>query len=283
MNKLWSRLVVFSIAYVAMLAGSHAMAQQTADVILHNGKVLTVDTNFSIVPAIAIRGNQVAAVGQNAEILAMRGAGTQVIDLKGRTVVPGLIDTHRHIYGAAESYGVNLTPHERRRYPLDWRAVRTKADLLNQIKTTVARYPFKSGQWIYFTGNPQSKAQAQILFDELNKTDLGTVTPDNPILLGLGIPDFNGFLANAKAMDMIWAQHSDFIKKYGRYWIDKSGQPDGHLEPPASRLFLPFTYDRPPELLGPLYKMEHEELHSMGVTTVGTRLPKDATAGYEWL
>jgi hypothetical protein len=101
--------------------------------------------------------------------------------------------------------------------------------------------------------------------------------------MGLGIPDFNGFLVNANAMDMIWSQHGDFIRRYGRYWIDKAGQPDGHVEPPASRLFLPFTYDRPPEMLGPLYKMEHEELHSMGVTMVGTRLPKDANAGYEWL
>src|SRR5688572_2249663 len=134
MNRLWNGFIVCAIVATALLSGAQAMAQQPADVILHNGKVLTVDTNFTIVPAIAIRGNSVAAVGQNADILAMRGSGTQVVDLKGRTVVPGLIDTHRHIYGAAESYGVKLTPHERRRYPLDWRAVRTKADLLNQIK-----------------------------------------------------------------------------------------------------------------------------------------------------
>jgi len=278
-------LLVCTISLALSLGWGSAslIAQQPADVIFHNGKILTVDGNFTIAQAIAIRGNQVAAVGQNAQILAMRGSDTQVIDLRGRTVIPGLVDTHRHIYGAAESYGTNLTPHQRRRYPLDWRAVRTKDDLLNQIKTYLGRYDFQPGQWIYFTGNPQNKDQARILFDELNKTDLGSVTPDNPILLGLGIPDFNGFLANAKAMDMIFTQHGDFIRKYGRYWIDKAGQPDGHVEPPASRLFLPFTYDRPAEMLGPLYKMEHEELHSMGVTTVGTRLPKDATAGYEWL
>ena len=285
MNKIGRKFLICTLAVILALlfADIRAAAQQPTDTILHNGKILTVDKNFAVAQAIAIRGNLVAASGTNQDILAMRGPNTQVLDLKGRTVVPGLVDTHRHIYGAAESYGTTLTPHQRRRYPLDWRAVRSKQDILDQIKGSLSKYDFEPGQWIYFTGNPQTKDNAGILYDELNQTDLGSVTPDNPILLGLGIPDFNGFLANAKAMDTIFSQHGDFIRKYGRYWIDKAGKPDGHLEPPASRLFLPFTYDRPPELLGPLYKMEHEELHSMGVTTVGTRLPKDATEGYRWL
>jgi len=63
-------------------------AQQPADVILHNGKILTVDQNFSIAQAIAIRGSQIAALGQDQQILAMRGPSTRVLDLKGRTVIP---------------------------------------------------------------------------------------------------------------------------------------------------------------------------------------------------
>ncbi len=66
------------------------------DQILSNGKILTVDEDFSIVEAIAIDGDRILATGSNEEILALAGAGTEVVDLEGRTVVPGLIDNHVH-------------------------------------------------------------------------------------------------------------------------------------------------------------------------------------------
>ena len=81
-------------------------AAQAPDMILYNGKVLTVDKDFTIVQAVAITGNKIAATGTNEAIQAMAGPNTQKIDLKGREVIPGIIDTHRHMYGAAEgSYG----------------------------------------------------------------------------------------------------------------------------------------------------------------------------------
>lgn len=86
--KHWHLLVTLALAAVP------AMAQ--ADLILHNGKVLTVDKAFSIRQAVAVQGNTIQAVGTNKEILALRGPKTQVIDLKGRTVLPGLIDAHVH-------------------------------------------------------------------------------------------------------------------------------------------------------------------------------------------
>ena len=81
-------------------------AQQPADLILHNGKILTVDKDFSVAQAVAVAGNKIIAVGPDAQVLATAGPKTQKIDLKGRTVIPGLIDTHRHMYSAAEiTYG----------------------------------------------------------------------------------------------------------------------------------------------------------------------------------
>ncbi|MCX7604911.1 MAG: amidohydrolase family protein, partial [Bryobacteraceae bacterium] len=68
-----------------------------ADLILHNGRILTVDAKFSIREAVAIQGNRFAGVGTSREILAkFRGPRTVVIDLGGRTVLPGLIDAHVH-------------------------------------------------------------------------------------------------------------------------------------------------------------------------------------------
>jgi predicted amidohydrolase YtcJ len=77
--------------------------KQIADIILHNGKVITVDSNFSIVEALAIKDGKILALGSSAEILKLTGQSTQVIDLKGKTVVPGMIDAHAHPIRASQS------------------------------------------------------------------------------------------------------------------------------------------------------------------------------------
>ncbi|MEE2840549.1 MAG: amidohydrolase, partial [Acidobacteriota bacterium] len=76
---------------------SMSYAQQNADTILHNGKVLTVDQQFTIAEAVAIRDDQIVAVGSSDEVLGLAGPDTLRIDLKGRTVTPGLINTHVHL------------------------------------------------------------------------------------------------------------------------------------------------------------------------------------------
>jgi hypothetical protein len=259
-------------------------AQQAPNYIFHNGKILTVDNNFSIAQAVAVTGNQITAVGTDAAVLATAGQTTVKVDLKGRTMIPGLVDTHRHMYSYAEgAYGRLLDANQRRRYPLLYNAVRTKQDILNQVRQTLQRYNLPAGTWYYFTGGPGDIDKTKILFDELTQWDLDTVSPRNPIALSLGIPDFNGFMVNKAAMDLLMSKHGDFIKKYGRFWVDATGRPDGHLEPPASRLVLPFTYDRKPEDLAVLYKPDIEEMNSMGITTVISRLPEDTKNAYTWL
>jgi predicted amidohydrolase YtcJ len=269
-------------------------AAQAPDLILHNGKVLTVDNNFSIVQAVAVTGNKVSATGTDAALLATAGPNTQKIDLKGRTVIPGLIDTHRHMYGAAEgAYGGGASDDQMRRYPVSWAGVKTKEDVLNQIRGVMEKYKneFTPGRWIYMnnrvsfmgSGNEDTPVWAKILYDELNQWELDKVTPNNPVLMSLGIPDFNGFLLNKKAMDWVMANHGDFVKQNGRFWVDSSGRPDGHLEPPASRLVLPFTYDRKPEVLAPMYEKNMQEHISMGMTGISTRMPKDSLMAYDLL
>jgi predicted amidohydrolase YtcJ len=287
-NARWIAGMLFSLLLIPTLMH----AQQAPDLILHNGKILTVDKDFSTAQAVAVTGNRISAVGTDQQVLATAGPKTQKIDLKGRTMVPGLVDTHRHMYSYAESaYAAYLTPEQLRRYPVDWSGVRNKDDVLNQIKNLMAKYNFKPGEWVYFTNqlsfmgkaDTKQESQAKILYDDLNQWELDKVTPDNPVLLSMGIPDFNGFLLNKKAMDWVMANHGAFIKQYGRYWIDKAGRPDGHLEPPASRLLEPFTYDRKPEDLAKIYKMQEEEAASMGLTAIDTRLPKDSIAAYKYL
>src|SRR5215210_8000485 len=74
------------------------------EILLLGGKVLTVDPSFSIAEAIAVRGDRIVAVGTNAEARAAVGPNARVIDLRGRTVVPGMIDAHPHMDGMARQY-----------------------------------------------------------------------------------------------------------------------------------------------------------------------------------
>lgn len=101
----------FSLYLTLLFCGEVAFSAETADLVLFNGNVLTVDSEDRVAEAIAIRGDRVLAVGTNAEIKDLVGAGTRQIDLAGNSVVPGLIETHCHsLYAARASLGT--TPYE---------------------------------------------------------------------------------------------------------------------------------------------------------------------------
>ncbi len=93
-----------AVLLVLLVAATPAAAQIPAlvpDLILHNAKIVTVDEEFSVAEALAIRGDRIVAVGDDADVRGLAGPGTQQMDLQGRTVLPGLIDTHTHPLGAA--------------------------------------------------------------------------------------------------------------------------------------------------------------------------------------
>src|SRR5215471_17574934 len=76
-------------------------AQQPApDLVLLNGKVITVDERFAIAKALAVRGDRLVAVGSNSDVARLAGPNTRRIDLRGRSVIPGLIDNHMHLLRA---------------------------------------------------------------------------------------------------------------------------------------------------------------------------------------
>ena len=97
------RSMVAVVGVLCCAALSTVRAQQPqADLILSNGKIITVDDRFSTVQALAIKDKRVVATGTNAEIRKLATAATTVVDAQGRTVIPGLIDNHSHWIRAAE-------------------------------------------------------------------------------------------------------------------------------------------------------------------------------------
>jgi len=107
---------------------------QSADLILHNGFVWTVDDKNPTAQAVAIKAGKFIAVGSSSDVLKLRGAGTQVIDLRGRFVVPGFNDNHVHFASAAQFLEFNIM------------ATSTQDEFVKRVKEVIARLP--RGEWI---------------------------------------------------------------------------------------------------------------------------------------
>src|SRR5439155_3178354 len=95
-----ARTILLSAALSMFTPNCLAAPPAEADLILHNGKIVTVDREFSIQQAIAIKDHRILHVGSNEDVLKTKGAATELVDLQGKTVIPGLIDSHTHPSGA---------------------------------------------------------------------------------------------------------------------------------------------------------------------------------------
>src|SRR5262245_7705969 len=116
------------LAAILITAGAWLAAQQPApDLLLSNGKIITVDDRFSIAQAIAIKGDRIVAVGTNSEITPLAGSNTRRIDLRGRAVIPGLIDNHMHLLRAGSTW----------KWETRWDGVATRKAALDMLRARV--------------------------------------------------------------------------------------------------------------------------------------------------
>jgi predicted amidohydrolase YtcJ len=148
---------------------------QYADVLLRNGRMLTMDLADSVQDTMAIRGTHIQAVGRDADLHALAGPTTKVLDLHGHTVIPGIIDTHAHM----DREGLkNLLP--------GLEGVRCIADILAVIKREVARQ--RPGEWVVTMpiGNRPNYADVLSQLAEgryPTRWELDSVAPDNPVYI----------------------------------------------------------------------------------------------------
>src|ERR1700693_3920785 len=133
-------LVIAAMAAAAAAITAPAQAQLLADTILVNGKAITLDGASSVAQAIAIADGKILAVGTNEAIRSRAGARTRVIDIGGRTVVPGLMDSHIHALRAGLTYAVELS----------WIGVPSLAKGLDLIREAARSLP--PGAWIKIGG-----------------------------------------------------------------------------------------------------------------------------------
>lgn len=187
-------VMVGCIALVyGLLTAGHATAATTADMVIRNGKVITVDSNFSVKQAVAIKDGRILAVGTDKEIEPFVGAGTKVLDLKGKAMLPGIIDSHGHyVWNAATNppLAINL------RFP----AVKSIADAVALLAAEVKET--KPNQWIWGFGW-DSRYLKECVDDKSRqptKDDLDAVSPNNPVIF----IDSSGhnMWTNSKAMQL---------------------------------------------------------------------------------
>jgi len=165
-RKMVFRAVLFLIAFSGPVAG--ARAAEPADIVLINGKIVTVDDRFTTAQALAIKGQRIVAVGRNDDIRKRAGGDTRVIDLGGRTVIPGLIDNHSHWIRAAE--------HDELRFD----GVTSRNDALRLLAERIRAAG--SGKWVTVLGG-WSEEQFTDEPRGFPLEDLDRLAPDNPLVL----------------------------------------------------------------------------------------------------
>jgi predicted amidohydrolase YtcJ len=145
-------------------------AQQAPDLILSNGKIITVDQRFSIAQAVAVRGDRIVATGTNQEIARLAGPNTRRMDLNGKAVIPGLIDNHMHLLRAANTWVRELR----------WDGVESRQQAVAMLRARLKAVG--PGEWVYniggwthqqFADNPQPFTRAE----------LDRIAPLNPVAL----------------------------------------------------------------------------------------------------
>ncbi len=168
------RVVSFCRA-AALLAGTllfaAAAAAQPADTILLHGKIVTEDKTASVRSAIAIADGRILAVGSDADIRKLKGAKTRIVDLDGRTVIPGLIDSHVHGIRAALSFATEVS----------WIDAGSLAEALGRIRD--AAKTAKPGAWLIVAGGWTDEQFAEKR--RPTQAELVAVAPDNPVYVQL--------------------------------------------------------------------------------------------------
>lgn len=203
------------------------MGTNQADLIILGGRVLTMDAAGSVAQALAARDGSITAVGSDDEVRALRGRDTTVIDARGRTVLPGINDSHLH--GCA--FGVNRPPLS---VDVSYPTVRSIGDVARVVAAAAKNTP--QGEWIRGNGwDLGYLRECQAGPERLpSRADLDAVSPDHPVYL----QDFSGHMtwANSRALEVTGIDSSVTAPEGGVIVRDAGGVPTGLLQEGAQDL-----------------------------------------------
>lgn len=189
-SMLISSLLLVGVIIIAAVLATCSQPAVNADLVLLNGKVVTLDQGQPLAEAVAIHGDTILAVGTNAEIQAMIGSGTEIVYLGGQLVQPGFIESHAHFMSLGKAVmRLRLAP------------TRNYDEIVAMVSEAVERVD--PGVWILGRGWHQEKwdRTPEINVDGLpTHHALSAVSPDNPVMLSHA--SGHAIMVNAKAMEL---------------------------------------------------------------------------------
>ena len=222
-----------------------------ADIALVNGKVITVDGDDSVVEAVSIQGNRFLVVGSNEEVRGTIGPGTRVIDLGGRTAMPGIIDSHTHPGNIASRFlELDLRAPPIKNIPEILRLIREKADSL------------KPGEWIRGANFNDSKLEER---RHITRWELDEASPVNPVFI---ISDTgHQAIVNSKALELAGIDESSEDPPGGEFERDSQGRLTGLLYENAVDSVRRVLPEYTVEELKEAYRKVVDQFAEWGVTT----------------
>ena len=237
---------------VAQAQDASSPGAAVPDTIFTNGRVLTVDAEFSVAEAIAVAGERVLAVGSDTDILALAGPATETIDVGGRTVVPGLIDNHMHFVRATRDWY--------RHVRLD--GVTSRDDALALIAERANVLP--DGEWVIVIGGWNF---AQFGADNATFTlaELDRTLPDRPLYIQ---ESYRRGFANSAALRAGGIAAGSGYSGPGTLVLDAAGNPTGELVGPAMNLVTAVIPDVTDEVWDASLDAAIADMHAMGLTSV---------------
>ena len=234
------------------------------DLILHHGRVITVDATDRVLDAVAIRGNRIVAIGSNADILQLASPNTRRIDLGGRAVTPGLIDAHAHFSGGATDRFFLLD--------VSYPAVKGIADIVAAVRGRAAKTP--SGAFIEGSGWDEGKFVERRM---ITAHDLDAASPANPVVLTNTTGHY--VVANSAALRLANITRDTPNPSSGTIDRAADGAPTGVLKESAQQLVLrlipPLTVAQQAEAMRALAR----EFSAEGMT--GVKDPGISAATFE--
>jgi len=233
-----------------------------ADLIIYNGKIYTMDANQPIAEMVAIKGGKIIHVGSSDELDRWRGSQTKIINLEGKTMTPGLIESHGHIMGMGYA-----------KMKLDLSQVKKYQELVKIVEAAVKKA--RPGEWILGRGWHQSKwnpSPSLMVRGFQTHHLLSQVSPDNPVYL-THASGHAGF-ANAKAMEIAGISRSTLFQGDGEIIKDEQGNPTGIFIEEATSLITQHIPESTPEKDRQALELAIQECFKNGITTF-----RDAGAG----
>lgn len=259
--------LILRIVVMFMPLAAAAQTCVDASLLVKNGHIVTMDLARRIATSMAVRDGKILAIGSDVELSGCASARTQVVDLQGKTVLPGLIDIHTHAIQFAKNIVMGMIDAG---YP----TVKSIPEIVEAVRARAAKA--QPGTWILGVNWDDDKLAERRY---ITRHDLDMVSPDNPVLL---VHESGHLLvANSAALRLAGVTKATADPQGGVFEHDSSGEPTGIVKDNAMTAFQKFFLNAPPGISEKAAKVVSEKAAEVGLTTIHDIEPLEAIRGYQ--